>query len=74
MCRRAARSGGLRALRAALGKVSSATADLSSSPRPSATRRSYCALLAAAIGSARPCSRARSSAMPESLAAWAAEK
>src|SRR5437870_5249673 len=54
--------------------VSSAIPDLSSSPKPSAIIRSYCSLVARANGKSRPRLRARSSAMPLSLAACAAEK
>jgi hypothetical protein len=50
-------------------KVSSATPDLSSSPNPSATMRSYWSLVARASGNSRPRLRARLSAMPLSLAA-----
>src|SRR5690242_15936844 len=55
-------------------KVSSATPDLSSSPKPAAIIRTYCFLAAAETGRFKPCSLASLSAMPESLAAWAAEK
>ncbi len=55
-------------------KVSSAIPDLSSSPRPSATIRSYCSLVARASGKSRPRLRPSSSAMPLSFAACAAEK
>src|ERR1035437_5884589 len=55
-------------------KVSSAMPDLSSSPSPSATIRSYCFFVAAVRGSFRPRRLPSFSAMPESLAAWAAEK
>ena len=55
-------------------KVSSAIPDLSSSPRPSEIMASYCCLVARASGSSSPRSRARSSAIPLSLAACAAEK
>src|SRR5947208_15480060 len=54
--------------------VSSATPDLSSSPKPSAIMRSYCSLVARASGRSRPRLRASSSAMPLSFAACAAEK
>jgi hypothetical protein len=50
-------------------KVSSAMPDLSSSPNPSATMRSYWSLVAHASGNSRPRLRARLSAMPLSLAA-----
>src|SRR5438552_16529411 len=53
--------------------VSSAMPDLSSSPKPSLTMRSYCFFVAAASGRLRPFSLARLKAMPESLAACAPE-
>src|SRR5258706_8896524 len=55
-------------------KVSSAMPDLSSSPRPSLTMRSYCFLVEAASGRFKPFSLARFKAMPESFAACALEK
>src|SRR5665213_3628279 len=55
-------------------KVSSATPDLSSSPNPSAIILSNCFFEAVATGKFSPCSLARRRAMPESLAACAAEK
>src|SRR5882762_6973393 len=54
--------------------VSSAMPDLSSSPRPSLTIRSYCFLVVAASGRFRPFSLARFKAIPESFAACALEK
>src|ERR1019366_9769506 len=48
--------------------------DLSSSPKPWATMRSYCFFVAAAKGSLRPWALPSLRSMPESLAAWAAEK
>jgi len=56
------------------GNVSSAMPDLSSSPRPSLTMRSYCAFVAAASGKSRPAFSPSASAMPLSFAACAAEK
>src|SRR5580658_2357812 len=55
-------------------KVSSATPDLSNPPKPSATILSNCFFVAAARGRLNPCALARLKAMPESLAACAAEK
>src|SRR5437773_609890 len=55
-------------------KVNSAMPDLSNSPKPSLTMRSYCFFVAAANGRLRPFSLARLKAMPESLAACAPEK
>src|SRR5439155_6303366 len=55
-------------------KVSSAMPDLSSSPRPSFAIFEYCLNVAAASGRSSFIFFARLSAMPESLAAWAAEK
>ena len=54
--------------------VSSATPLLSRCPRPSATTRSYWSLVAPASGSCRPASAPSAHAIPESFAAWAAEK
>ena len=53
------------------GKVNSAITDLSHSPKPRATTQSNCSLVAAARGNSRP-ARANASAIPLSLAAWAA--
>ena len=50
------------------------TPDLSSSPKPSSIIRRYCLNVAAASGRFSPASFASLSAMPESLAAWAALK
>ncbi len=55
-------------------KVSSAMPDLSRAPRPSVTMRSYCSFVALAKGRVNPQSCASWYAMPESFAAWAAEK
>ncbi len=55
-------------------KVSSAIPDLSISPRPSATMRSYCSLVARVSGKSKPRLRPSSRAIPLSFAACAAEK